>query len=59
MDYPCTGNEPVFDDIELIDGAGNVVNTIVASECFAGWYAPQIGCTWRHRAPPEPDPVTE
>lgn len=46
--YPCSGNEEVFNDIELIDVQGKVVNRIVASECFARWYAPQIGCTWRH-----------
>jgi len=57
--YPCTGNEPVFYDIELLDAEGNVVNTIVSSECFAAWYAPQVGYTWRHRPVPEPSPDPE
>lgn len=56
--YPCTGNEPEFDDIQFLDAAGNVTNPRVrASECFANWYVSQMGGSWRH-TPVEPAPST-
>lgn len=58
MFYPCSGNEPEFDDIQLLDAAGNVVNPrILASECFANWYVSTHGGSWRH-APDESAPLT-
>lgn len=51
--YPCSGNEPIFTDIQLLDYDGNIINYgIVASECFAAWYCSFNNCTWRH-APTE------
>lgn len=48
--YPCSGNEPVFDDIQLLDADGNIVNqAIIASECFANWWCSWNGGSWRHR----------
>jgi hypothetical protein len=54
--YTCTGEEQVYDDIEIFDADGNYVNGIIASECFANWYCEVYGYTWRHR-PPDPIPV--
>lgn len=51
--YPCTGSEPVIDHIELLDAEGNRINMICGSACFADWYAPQVGCTWRPYLPPD------
>lgn len=54
--YPCTGDEEVFDDVELLDADGNVVNRIVASACFAEYYCTVFGGTWRRKPPEDSNP---
>lgn len=39
----------IYDDIEILNAEGAVINTIIATEAFAAQYAASIGCTWRHR----------
>jgi hypothetical protein len=57
--YPCTGQEEVFNDVQILDADGSVVNTIVASACFADYYCHVFGGSWRRKeaestTPPAP-----
>lgn len=48
--YTSVENETVFDDIQLLDDSGNVINqSIVAPESFAAWWCSWNGGSWRHR----------
>lgn len=42
-------------EIEILDGSGAVINTIIADASFADEFYPN---SWREKAKPEPEPIT-
>lgn len=43
-------------EIEILDGAGTVINTILADADFANEFYPNC---WREKAKPEPEPIPQ
>jgi hypothetical protein len=55
--YTCSGLE-AHSAVELLDAAGNFINAIESSRCFADWYCAGMGYTWRWRNGVGPDDPT-
>jgi hypothetical protein len=55
--YVCTGFEPAG-DAEFFDADGNFVTALVASRCYADYWATGNGYTWRWRDGIDPDDPT-
>lgn len=59
----CSLEDPVFEDVQIVDSLGEVLITIVATECNAAWFVaafqefdmfgPNYPLTWRHAPPTE------
>ena len=43
-------------EIEILDGSGAVINTIIADASFADEFYPN---SWREKAKPEPEPIPQ